>query len=414
MTAIFITLAALVVIAFLAMLGMAPRTSTVRRAAPRSPASRPLVAESEFNCRVSVRSEQSKNGPVQMFCVEIKGAINAPSDNHDTKLRVNIDDISEPNSQPARCSVARYQRDSSGAFQYEEPNGKLPRRQTELADWVAVASLPAAILSFTKKGARTLVFRVALVSCETGESLAAAKTQIVFENEGLGYEDAEMNVARTQQHGVTLALAVAIADDDVAESELAVIRNWAATKIAESNNGEFVPDAQLERQLERALHQAIKFFSSGGRIDIRALCNEIVNLAPEPERFELMRLCISVAKADGAVVEKEMDTLNRFGMWLVLDRAKVRQMFEQLLPADMSAFKNSDVALGITSDMDPELIRRYLNDEYRRWNARVTNSDPNVRQRAESVLGMIAEARRKYVKEQSPSALHTLIPPQRN
>jgi tellurite resistance protein len=408
MVAIFIILAVLAVIGFLAVLGMAPQNSHVGPQALHPMRQRPVAAEGQFNCRVTIRSEQAKNSQAQLFCVEIKGVINAPSDNHDTKLRLTIDDTTEQGAEPVRCNAARYQKDGSGAFLYEEPNGKLPRQQTELANWVTVASLPVGMFSFAKKGARKLVFRVALVSCETGESLAAARTQVVYENENLGFLDATVNVARTQQHGVTLALAVAIADDDVAESELDVIRNWAASKLAESNNGEFVPDIQLERQLEKALHQALKFFSSGGRIDIRALCNEIVSLAPEPERFELMRLCIAVAKADGEVTEREMEVLNRLGMWLVLDRGKIRQMMEQLMPADLSGFKNIDAALGITNDMDPELIRKYLNEEYRRWNARVTNSDPNVRKRAESVLGMIAQARQKYVREQTLTALHTL------
>jgi uncharacterized tellurite resistance protein B-like protein len=408
MTVIFIILAALVVIGFLAVLGMAPQKSNGGSQSPRPMRQRQPASEGQFECRISVLSEQSKNGQAQSFCVEIKGVINAPSDNHDTKLRLTIDDVTEQGAEPVRCSASKYQKDGSGAFLFEEPNGKLPRQKTELANWVKVASLPVAMFSFAKKGDRRLVFRVAIISCETGESLAAARVQVVYENENLGFLDATVNVARTQQHGVTLALAVAIADDDVAQSELDVIRNWAASKLADSNNGEFVPDVQLERQLEKALHQALKFFSSGGRIDLRALCNEIVSLAPEPERFELMRLCIAVAKADGEVTEREVEVLNRLGMWLVLDRGKIRQMMEQLMPADLSSFKNIDAALGITPDMDPELIRKYLNEEYRRWNARVTNSDPNVRKRAESVLGMIAQARQKYVREQAPSALHTL------
>jgi tellurite resistance protein len=409
MIAVLIILAVLVVIASLAMLGMSPGKQAGRRPVPRPQAERALSQE-EFGCRVTVSTEQSKTGQSQVFHIEIKGVINAPSDNHDARLRVTIDELSEQGTQPVKCTAARYQRNDSGVFFYEKANGRLPRQRTELADWVAVASLPVGMFMFSRKGTRKLVFRVALVSGETGQSLAAAKTQIDFENENLGHEDADTNIARTQQFGVTLALAMAIADDDVAESELTVIRNWAASKLAESNNGEFIPDAQLERQLEKALQQAIKFFSSGGRIDIRSLCSEIVELAPEAERFELLKLCISVAKADDEVTEKEMELLNRFCLWLVLDRGKVRQMFEQLITVDMSTYANHDVALGITSDMDPELIRKYLNDEYRRWNARVTNSDPVVRQKAERIMAMIAEARRKYVKEQSPSALHTLTP----
>jgi hypothetical protein len=370
----------------------------------------PPPVDETFVCRVMLHTEQSKSGPVQSFCVEIKGGVVAPSDNHATRCRINVDDVSEQSAQPLRSTVARYQ-SAGGIFLYEEPNGRLPRAKTVISDWMAVATLPVAMFSFSRKGTRKLLFRVALISCETGESLAAAKLVVAYDNTELGYEDGELNIAKSQQYGVTLALAMAIADDKVAESELDVIRRWAAARLSEASGGELVPDAQLQKQLEKALQQALKFFSSGGRIDIRALCSEVVSLVPETERMELMRLCVSVARADAEVCEREMDMLNRFSLWLVLDRSKVRQMFEQLIPADACAFSNPDVALGITGDMDPELIRKYLNEEYRRWNSRVTNSDPAVRQRAETVMGMIADARRRYVREQSPTALHTLTTP---
>jgi len=38
-----------------------------------------------------------------------------------------------------------------------------------------------------------------------------------------------------------------------------------------------------------------------------------------------------------------------------------------------------------------------LNKEYAKWNARVTNTDPQVRTQADQMLGLIAEARSQYV-----------------
>jgi hypothetical protein len=91
MTAILIILAVLVVIGSLAMLGISPQKQAKRRPAPRPQAERPLSQEG-FGCRVSVITEQSKSGQSQVFRIEIKGIINAPSDNYDTRLRVTIDE----------------------------------------------------------------------------------------------------------------------------------------------------------------------------------------------------------------------------------------------------------------------------------------------------------------------------------
>jgi len=91
MTIALVILAVVVVVGFLAMLGISPHKHTVPRPVPHPQAERELSG-SDFSCRVSVNTEQSKTGISKIFRVEIKGVINAPSDKHDTRLRVTVDE----------------------------------------------------------------------------------------------------------------------------------------------------------------------------------------------------------------------------------------------------------------------------------------------------------------------------------
>jgi hypothetical protein len=155
-------------------------------------------------------------------------------------------------------------------------------------------------------------------------------------------------------------------------------------------------DAQREKfqiKLEKALEQAVKFFNSGGRLDVRAACREVVKISPAGLRLDIMRLFLNVAKSDGVVTQPEMIVINKFASWLQVERTKFRAMLEQAIPLSICQVKDADVLLGITADMDSESVCKFLNEEYRRWNARVTNADAKIREQAANMLDIIAQAR---------------------
>ena len=52
--------------------------------------------------------------------------------------------------------------------------------------------------------------------------------------------------------------------------------------------------------------------------------------------------------------------------------------------------------LGITSDMSNDEIKKHLRKEYTKWNSRVSNSDPAIREQAEEMIKIISELRTKY------------------
>ncbi len=72
-------------------------------------------------------------------------------------------------------------------------------------------------------------------------------------------------------------------------------------------------------------------------------------------------------------------------------------MMEMILPICMHEVEDVEIGLGITSEMSNAQTRRHLTKEYRKWNARVTNSNPKIQAQAEHMLKLIAEARIQYV-----------------
>ena len=56
-----------------------------------------------------------------------------------------------------------------------------------------------------------------------------------------------------------------------------------------------------------------------------------------------------------------------------------------------------DFVLGVNPDMSKSEALQRLNDEYRKWNSRVTNSDPEIRKQADSMLDLLARTRAECV-----------------
>jgi len=74
-------------------------------------------------------------------------------------------------------------------------------------------------------------------------------------------------------------------------------------------------------------------------------------------------------------------------------------MREKILPAYMYECEDLEGILGIDSSMNEDDAREHLNREYRKWNARVTNSDSQVQTQAAYMLTLIGQARSKFAED---------------
>jgi tellurite resistance protein len=281
---------------------------------------------------------------------------------------------------------------NSPAFCYYADLGKLPHQDTILSDWTAVAQIRVDWLVFPRKGKRNLQFHTSVLSRESSKELACAECNFIYENTEFGYIDLQENVSRTKALAVPVAFAVSAADRKMHRREIDLIKNWVKANINLSESSD-----DVMREIEKALDKTVVFFRDGNQVNIFKICKELVKIAPLAQRYDILELCLYVAQADGLASAEELAILKNLANWLEVDADKFRAMMERILPASMHEVKDTEVILGVTSDMDKERSRRQLNKEYIKWHSRVTNSDPQIRAQADQMLMMIADARSQYV-----------------
>lgn len=347
-----------------------------------------------FNCRVQPRGAKKDNCALDAFIVEIFGSIHAPSGMHNATVQILITDITEGivKAKPVHSVVKQYQILDSRVFCYKADLGKLPEAESTLSDWTCVAQLRLDWLMLARKGKRDLQFSTSILSSQSGAEFACATCTFTYENTAFGYIDLQENIQRTRTLAVALALSVSAADNRLYDCEVELIKNWARGNIDVAQASK-----RARRRLDKALEQAVNFFHEGNQLDTYKICKEVVEIAPVASRYDILELCLRVAQANGAASAEELTLLKNLAGWLEVDMSRFSEMMAKILPANMHDVKDIGVILGVTSDMGKEDTRQHLNKEYRKWNARVTNFNSEIRTQADYMLKLIAQARSAYI-----------------
>jgi uncharacterized tellurite resistance protein B-like protein len=209
-------------------------------------------------------------------------------------------------------------------------------------------------------------------------------------------QSSESNQQGIKRLGIMLALAVGAADDVLNEAEFAVIKKWADENI-KFEGGKFSRFIS-RRRLKAALNEAADFFYAGNQFDIHSICKELTQTATAANKYDILELCLCVVGADGLAAERELEELQRCAWLLGAEEDKFRSMMERILPVTVHEKANEKLLLGLRPNMKTEEVRKGLNKEYRKWNARTANRNPDVQEQAEQMLRLIADTRKRYMK----------------
>ncbi len=359
-----------------------------------------------LNCRVLISELKEGDNVYGAFAVEICGSIHAPNDMRNATLRITIHDVTD--GRDARPVFVRSRQvniptgPDAREFSHLAELGRLPREVTKLDDWTAVARLRSDGLLLPRRGRRMLQFTSSILSADGGDQLAEAACKFVYDNPMPGYLDLEENSERARVLTVALAFAVSAADGKLYDCEVDLIKKWARENVLD--NSESGPD-ESPAALEQALSKTVAFFTEGKRLDTCKLCEEMFEIAPAWQRYEALGLCLHVARAKDSVTAAEMALIKELASQLKVDRTRFRTMMEKILSLEMHQVLDVKDVLGITEDMGKDGTRRHLNQEYRKWNSRVTSANPEIQSQADQMLKLIAEARGQYITEDpSPKA----------
>jgi hypothetical protein len=347
-----------------------------------------------LNCWIRPTTEQRNGRSTDILAVEVCGSIHTDSDTQQALVRIMLTDVTDgiESPLPVRSRFKRWHDKDSGCFVLTAELGKIPKQDMVLQDWMTVGEIEPPWLIFARRGARILRLNVSIVSRQSGQELGSAGCTISYENTCAGYLELPENIERAKTLAVSLAFAVSAADKKLYDCEVEVIKDWARTNIEAAEVSDWA-----KRKLEKALDKTIEFFCRGKQLDTYKVCGEIVQIVPVAERYDILELCLRVAGANGTASADEVEMITKLAESLAVDMERFRAMMEKALPVGMHEAEDAEAILGITPQMDEEQKRQHLNAEYRKWNARVTSSDTEIRSQADQMLKLIAEARKAYV-----------------
>ncbi len=346
-----------------------------------------------FKSRVELASTKKNNSNVDTFKLAICGIICSPSGSKQVIAKISITDITDGThkAKPVHTSIENCQLKNSNIFCYNTEMGKLPCSVTILSDWMAVTDIPVDWLIFPYKGKRNLQFKISVLSDHNDDELARTTCTFFYENSELGYIELEKNMQYAKTMAVPLAFTIAAADKRISGPELKVIENWVKNDPTTS---------KTSRKFNTLLARIIASIPIYNRIYSHKICKKIAKTAPLKVRCDILDLCLNTIVANGTAAAKQMDLLKNIAEWIGIYLERFRDMMEKTLPVSMLATEDIEICLGVTSNMNKTQTCRQLSKEYRKWNARVTNRNSEIKTQAENMLKLIAEIRNQCLEQE--------------
>jgi len=345
------------------------------------------------------------SGNRECLSLKMRGPINLHPSMLTAVFHLTVWDVSQGKSKekrkPVLCSIPQFQLKNSQVFLWTHVV-QMPYAQGVLNDWTDVISIPIETLIFPARGRRSLEFELVIMSLgvENGPVNRATCTHH-HESQVYGYIDGIQMRIKTEELGLKFAAAVASVDGHLDNREKSVIRNWMDSRI------ESLPEdmqAETTRALSRALMMAERLGAKIKQSEIHIMVEEIleqypVASLPRGDLYDVVKLCMEVAAADGTAGPDELKLIDRIAGMLGVDRETFNRYRDKLLPAGMHSEKDIGAILGMDPHWSAREKKKHLRGLYREWSSRVTHTDPQIRDQAEEMLKIIAEERARIDAE---------------
>lgn len=344
---------------------------------------RPSMAVGRFRCRVEELIDESCPPYEDCFlCVSIVGRFVVPRSHLETDVCVELLDITDGPAQAEQVLAAAdpWHRPDSPVFFYRAQYGLLPGRKVVLSTPILIAKIPLHLLRFARRGRRKLQVLTGIIERHTGQILARADACIEYVACCEGYVEIQERREAVLRAGVEIACAIA-ADEPFNPRIAEVIGDWVADKTRR-----FTPRSNVLEPLSRleASHEIY---------DIAQPCECILAWGQKADAVAAMSLALQVAALYPTLSAQQEQTLWALAEGLELSRDRFTALCQKYLLTDNCTVQRWRLLLGVRQDLTPEQLRRLTNEEYRKWNARITHTDPRIRRQADIILSIIAEVR---------------------
>ncbi|OHB54461.1 MAG: hypothetical protein A2Y07_07090 [Planctomycetes bacterium GWF2_50_10] len=309
------------------------------------------------------------NDPEPAFSASFRGF---QSQCQSVNLRLDISDTTEPNpsTHNVLCTDERLRHPITKAFTFDLAAGRLP--DSQVFEWQELTKIPADFLLFARLGPRRLVFKLSVSDSATRNMLATAVFTMLYNNPNSGYIDLELAKTKARRLGVTLALTIASRFDSLTQTHIDTVLTWLGSR---------------DPQTQKALAHAVKVIHRNPSANYKTLALQLLTLTDPQTRLDIIDLCLQLSPSSPPAIE----ALNSLAFTLKIDHPAYLTLLAQKLGNQV--LSSPQLMLGIVPEMDCQTACRILNDEYRRWNSRVTSFDPSLRTRAKQMIDLITQAR---------------------
>ena len=322
--------------------------------------------------------------------VFINGIINVPYDGYNTEINVFMFDVTDGKKDLILCSLDSMQYKDSTMFYYSRAM-KMPYKGT-VVDMMEFIRVPSVFLQFPKSGRRDIKISVEVIG--QGRVLESATNTLSHYVVEKGYLEKSENQKKLEETAIKMGLLVGSIDGSLDAVEGKIIKEWVSKRLYRFSDSNQEKEKQRLNEYVRIGHRE----ALSGSLSIHSLLMDIDDYADEMEKYEIYELCLKVARADETATSEELELLKDIAQLLKLNPQKIQAMTEKELPVMMheASALTDEVKIGITSSMSSQEKKKHIMTEYRKWNRRVSNKDPQIREQAEEMIKIIAELRKKY------------------
>jgi tellurite resistance protein len=301
-----------------------------------------------------------------------------------------------------------FQEEDTIALRFERELARL-RPGYGLTDWAEVGVVFPDMLHPPYSGAREITVAVWLVNAQNSppsrlgyidphhSSVLWVGTSTFSHNfDDDGYAEASEKREASLKHTITIAMAVAMADGTLDDSEGAAIKSWATKMVDSCDEDQREERKSLINGAMRVAHEA----AMNGSLSLDRAIDELNEIDQKSPKYETVKLCFDVMAADGVADPAELQLIRSISKRLDLDFTEVERMRDSAvlqLDASISEQASLEDMLGIDPSWDRARIQRHIEEEFMKWNGRLgalTNNEE--RAQAQRMIDLCGKADAKY------------------
>jgi tellurite resistance protein len=354
------------------------------------------------NFEVRLFDEETSDLGIDAKRVQIRGLIPV-SRVTDLGFVIILDDVTDFEPYPVISLVEECRAENSLRFCHSGNIGLIERGQG-WPNWTNISGIFPNALQTPYSGKRKIRVRAFLydkynkpdfslgyIASNEG-FICNAKTHFFVDIEEAGYQEKEENKKEAQLLAIEIAMGLSFTDGSFDKKESKVIKDWAKKYI------NTFPESERDA-LKAKFNDTFKMSYNKARsvgINLDDSIYRLKKIGDSKSKNDVLELCYSVMAADGKIDPKEVKFIDDIAKKLDFDAEVISKMRDSVILTSDASLEN---ILGIDNSWSREEIKKYLRREFQKWNNRInTLPEGSDRERAQSMLDSIAEARKKYNK----------------